>query len=220
MHRNPLAVVVLCLAAAVASSGCQSDQRAAFDQYEQQLRSRLKGKELGRSHYHEAMDHYHSGDYARAKRSLTQAVDVDPSNAQAWMSLGAAEWKLGYLYDAAVAFDRAAALLPGRYEPYFNLGMVFEDVGKYSRAIEHYETAMSIEPDQVETIENLARCLIKTRQQLRRAADLLEQALIAERRPEWRRWMKQQLVILNSIRSVNGDIVPDAPQIELPEAEG
>ncbi|MFW6062037.1 MAG: tetratricopeptide repeat protein, partial [Planctomycetota bacterium] len=131
-------------------------------------------------------------DYDQAARRLQDAVSVDPRNARAWMLLGRVEFAREDLSAAAKAFDRASVLRPMRYEPHYNLGVVLERGGRFSRAAGCYEEALRQAPDQLEVMENLARCYVRSGRKPRRAHALIQRALAVEQRPEWRLWLTRQ----------------------------
>ena len=149
------------------------------EQSQQSARAAAQGQEA-----------YRAGQSEPAIRLLRQAVELDDRNAPAWLSLGAAEFERGDLFEAAAAFDRAATLSPSAYEPLFNLGVVLETAGKTDRAIEKYEQALKLAPDQREVLENLARCCIEANTRLDRARECVDRALKRETRPEWRDWLE------------------------------
>ena len=158
----------------------QQQQQRSMELYEQGLRLRSQSKP------------------AQARKSLRQAVELDGRNGLAWLALGVVETGDGVFYEAAQAFDRAARLMPSRYEPHFNLGSIFESVRHYPRAIEQYEIASGLALGQLEVMENLARCYLKANQRLERARELIEQALRSAHRPEWIRWLNYQAIRLSS----------------------
>jgi Tfp pilus assembly protein PilF len=199
------------------AGGCRSSQDKAVAQYNRQLKERATGRQVSQKLYEQGMDLYFAGDARGAVTGLRKAVRADKTNARAWLGLGAAHDAQGNAFEAAVAFDRAAKLLPHRYEPRFNLGWVFEKAGKYHRAIREYEAALSLAPHQLDTTENLVRCLIKTRQQPDRVRVLLQAALQVERRPEWRVWLHQQLAMLDRQTIAPTDDLIQRPQPDAPE---
>ncbi len=52
------------------------------------------------------------GRYMEAIASINRAIDIDPSDHQAWMHRGFLFWRLERWYDACASFKRAAALCP------------------------------------------------------------------------------------------------------------
>lgn len=78
-----------------------------------------------------------------------------------------------------------------------NLGLVYERAGLCRKAAQAYESALKKDPDQVEVLENLARCYITVRSEPERTLKLLERAMQLEMRVEWLRWLEAQLERLN-----------------------
>ncbi|MCK4277112.1 MAG: tetratricopeptide repeat protein [Phycisphaerae bacterium] len=118
---------------------------------------------------------------------------TDERNARGWMLLGVIEYENDRLFEAASAFHRASRLEPMRYEPHFNTGAVLEKAGRYEQAIESYEAALKLAPDELAVMENLARCYIRAKTKLSVAKELIAKALPKEARPEWRIWLAEQL---------------------------
>ena len=144
---------------------------------------------------------YEAGDLKRARKLLKEAVETNDRNAIAWVALGVTELRLQHLYEAAAAFDRAAKLLPNRYEPHYNLGLVYEAAGRYDKAIGEYEMALAMNPEQLEVLENLARAYERTNTKLDKAKGLVVRALQQESRPEWRLWLEERKVQWNAMDS-------------------
>lgn len=146
---------------------------------------------------------YELANLKEARQLFAKAAKEDDRNAVAWIGLGVVDLEREDFYSAARAFDRASTLIPTRFEPHFNLGLVFEAVGQYEKAIGAYARAMELAPDRVEVMENLARLYIKTGQELRRTVELIERALALEQRPEWRDWLKRRLIELQPRTAAN-----------------
>jgi tetratricopeptide (TPR) repeat protein len=153
---------------------------------------------------------YHEHKYDAAAKDLTRATDMAPQNAQAWMALGAVKFAQQSWFDAAQAFDKAAKLLPDRFEPHFNLGTVLEAAGVYKAAIREYTIALALAPQDLTTEENLARCLISNNTDLPRARALIASALEHELRGEWRQWLERQGNILDNNLATTRPL-PSAP---------
>lgn len=157
-------------------------------------------RELARRQSLEAYDRGVKAEHAQrldeAAKCYAQAVSADRSNLYAWMALGAVEFRRENYAAAVNAFHESARLAPTNYEPYYNLGTIYEAVGRYEDAIKAYDRGLKIAPDQVELVENLARTLVKANRDHDRARQLMEQALQYEMRPVWRDWLQLQLLRL------------------------
>jgi tetratricopeptide (TPR) repeat protein len=181
--------------------GCQDSQQVAVTELRKELSQRRAAYSRSMELYEKAQKAIAKADTAQAREYLDQAIAEDDRNAYAWMAMGMLEYKEGNFYRAAHAFHRASRLEPSRYEPHFNLGIVLESAGRYAKAIPEYEAAMELLPDDVEIMEHLARCYIKTETKLDQAQKLIERTHALECRPEWTRWLEQQSRMLERKRS-------------------
>ena len=177
---------------------CQRGHSPALKAYNAMLSDRKETQDRSMELYEEGMRAYRESEGEDAILYLQRAVKVDPQNARAWMALGVLEYERGNIFKAARAFHRAGRIEPTRYEPHFNLGIIFEAVGYYEQAIEEYEIAIKLSPNEVEVMENLARCYFHNNTNLKRARKLVRNALRYELRPKWRRWLEMQILKIPS----------------------
>ena len=185
--------------------GCQDLRVEARDRVKNELAERNTRRAHSVELCRKAQDACEKHDVPRARVLLNRAVTEDSRNTYAWMALGSLEFDQENMYEAAQAFHQAARLEPTRYEPHFNIGTVLESVGRYSQAINEYEAALKLAPNQVEVMENLARCYIKANVKLDKARELVNRALRSEYRIEWIRWLQQQLRHCEKKREANDD---------------
>ena len=176
--------------------GCPHRRSDAVKTLTTQLSARQQCREKSLALYRKGLDAYRASLRDKAQEYLAGSVAEDERNAHAWMALGVVEFERDRLFEAAHAFHRAARLAPDRYEPHFNLGMLMESVGRYAQAITAYEKALTLSVDQTEVMENLARCYLVTNQNSVKAKELVDRALLSERRPEWRAWLERQSRLL------------------------
>lgn len=148
--------------------------------------------------YEFGLKQYRASNLDQAENYLQKAVTQDERNSHAWMALGLVEFKKDRLFDAAYAFHKASRIEPSRYEPLYDIGILYETIGRYDQAIEAYEKALHLAPNQVEVMENLARCYIKTNQKPERIKELIDKAILSEERPQWWDWLKEQSILLTN----------------------
>lgn len=86
------------------------------------------------------------GDTTTAARVLSDAVRVDPVDAEAWSALGVALCKLGQTGEGVAALQRAVALRPSAAPLQFNLGRALELRGQVPEALECYRRALALDP--------------------------------------------------------------------------
>lgn len=179
------------LAACLLVGGCENNRREARQELIEEMAQRQTARQESRALYQEAMSEYRAGLIEDARRLLRESVEADSRNAPAWVAMGVLEYENNNLFEAADAFGRALRLEPRRVEPHYNMGLVYETAGKYSQAVESYEKALELAPDEPTVMENLIRCYIKT-DHPREALRLIDGALLLEQRPPWREWLELQ----------------------------
>ncbi|MGE5612384.1 MAG: tetratricopeptide repeat protein [Bacillota bacterium] len=190
---STLLMVVLC--------SCQSPQNRAKETLAQELTARQANRVKSMQLYASGVQAQKQSRPAEARNCFSAAIEADGDNVYAWMSLGAMAFDEANYYRAAEAFHRASKLAPTRYEPLLNAGTVYETVGRFADAIKSYEAALRLDPDQLETLENLARTYIRASRNPQRARELIDQALLRERRPEWRQWLLAQSIHLSCVKA-------------------
>ena len=182
---------VMCVSFMLCS--CQRGRSPALKAYNAALSARKETQTKSMQLYEAGMKAHSESKAEEAIQYMQEAVEVDSQHPQAWMTLGVLEYKRGNIFEAARAFHRAGRIEPARYEPHFNLGTIFEAVGYYEQAIEEYEIALKLSPNEVEVMENLARCYFRNDTNLEKARKLVRCALRHELRPEWRRWLEMRI---------------------------
>jgi tetratricopeptide (TPR) repeat protein len=180
---------------------CSCRHDAPNRQLSRELAARQVKHEKSMKLYQQGIVLMDSGKSSDAAEKFKAATVADDSNGEGWMALGVVQCDLEDFYESAASFDRASRLLPGRYEPFFNIGTVFEAVGKWPQAIDAYEAALKLSSEQVEVMENLARVLIKTGRNPERARSLIQRARVMEQRPEWQLWIDRQVLPVSGISS-------------------
>jgi tetratricopeptide (TPR) repeat protein len=133
------------------------------------------------------------GKVEKAEKLFKDALIKDVDYGPAHNNLGRLYFDQGKNYLAAWEFEYATKVMPGRSEPYNNLGMVMERVGKMDQAIEAYETANTMSPNHPEIVGNLARAYWSNDKDHPRTRELLEQLIFVDCRPVWVSWAKEQI---------------------------
>lgn len=182
-----LMIGLLCCLGCVGAGGNQAQRDLA-----RELAERRKRRTQSLRLYRQGIAAQRDGKLKDAIEHLQRAVEVDDRNARAWMQLGLAAYERKEYYVAAKAFFRAGRLEPARFEPRYNLGIVFETLGQYVRAIEQYEAALNQAPGQLEVMENLARCYLRTNTKRDEAYQLIVKARRLESRAEWLEWLDRE----------------------------
>ena len=95
---------------------------------------------------------------------LRKAVQLDPTNVQAWNSLGLLSFDLGRNLDAERAYREAIRLRPRFVHAHINLGNTLLAIGRPREAMESLREAIRIEPNNFLALINLGRILSETRE--------------------------------------------------------
>jgi len=153
----------------------------------------------------------HFGNPVFAENALQEALAADVTYGPAHNNLGKLYFQRQEFYLAAWEFEYAIKLMPDRVEPIYNLGMVYEEVGKFELAIEKYWIAYDLDPKNPEVIGNLARCSVRQGEPFEHIKPLLEDLIYFDTRPEWVNWAKEQLVF--SQVKTSPDTSPPMPSL-------
>lgn len=104
------------------------------------------------------MEAARNGEMDEAAVAFRKAVDIDPTEAEAWNGLGVALVRLGDEPRGVEAFRRALRVVPGHAEAHRNLAIVLDRQGRGSEAARHYRAFLAKSPaDSPERTTILAR---------------------------------------------------------------
>ena len=90
-----------------------------------------------------AFDYIFFNDYADADKWLTRSLQMNPSDADTWYTLGRTKYSENHFDEAIQAFERCLALDPKNVKAENNLGLSYEGLGKRTEAIAAYKQAIS-----------------------------------------------------------------------------
>lgn len=87
-----------------------------------------------------------TGEMDEAAVAFRKAVEVDPTDAEAWSSLGVVLVRAGDETRGVEAFRRALRAAPGHPEAHRNLAVVFDRQGRAAEAARHYRAFLATSP--------------------------------------------------------------------------
>jgi tetratricopeptide (TPR) repeat protein len=152
-------------------------------------------------------------DFVKAENYLKSSLAADVRFGPAHHSLGVLYFWQAKLYLAAWEFEYAARLMPDRFEPLNNLGLIYESTGKYEQAKSFFLLAREKSPHQSEVIANLARASFRNGETVNQMRPVLEDVLASDPRPEWRHWASELLGLnpaeVPEVSSLHGPSVLD-----------
>jgi len=88
-------------------------------------------------------------------------VRLDPSDAEARLSLGAARFEQGRAVQAAQHFEMAISLDPENASAHSNLGSVYLSMGRRVEAVRCFERALALEPGMPQALEGLREASLR-----------------------------------------------------------
>lgn len=99
------------------------------------------------------------GRNAQALEDSRRALEVDPSNAEAWLRAGFAYEMQGTFDKALEAYHKAIQLDPGYYKPYQYLGGFYYYQGKFAEAAQQYRKEVEHSVNDLDGYSNLGSIL-------------------------------------------------------------
>jgi Flp pilus assembly protein TadD len=105
--------------------------------------------------------HYMAGDFVEATKSLRQATELDPKNAEAWRVLGFAFKENGDGPNAMGAFNSALECKPDDADALFGLGLIYDEKGDQKTAIKHLDEAIRLRPNHAQAKAALVKSLLR-----------------------------------------------------------
>ena len=114
---------------------------------------------------------YHLGDYKGAITDYTQAIRLNPDDADAYNNRGVAKHKLGQHLAAIADYDTAIRLNPDYAKAYYNRGVTKNDLGQHHAAIADYDTAIRLNPDYAKAYYNRGTAKVRLGQYSAAIAD-------------------------------------------------
>jgi hypothetical protein len=152
-----------------------------------------------------------NGEVDRAGDRFLSALQADDTYGPAHNSLGLMHFEDGDLFQAVLEFERAMELMPQDPDVYYNLGLTLETAGKVFEAMDLYLQAMEMDPTNPLYLGNLVRLRIRLGEDDPSLITQLQDLILIETRPDWRRWADQQLALTFNPTLDRG---PDPPEFD------
>ncbi len=151
----------------------------------------------------------HHGDVDRATTKFMAAIHADDTYGPAHNNLGLLHYEQGNLYQAVLAFEQAMDLMPQDPVVYYNLGLSLETAGKTFEANDLYLQAVEMDPVNPVFLGNLVRLRVRMGESDPILVSQLQDLILIETRPDWRRWADRQLALRLNLSLDRGPASPD-----------
>jgi Flp pilus assembly protein TadD len=189
--------LLLMVAASGILAGCASTPATPGPSPYQTLgKEPRRDSDLARQRTAQAVAMIEKNEWSQAEIILKQALDADVTFGPAHNNLGNVYLHENNLYLAAWEFQYAAKLMPFQPEPKSNLGLVFEAAGKLDEAVDCYEQAVKIEPDNPQFVGNDARARVRRGDKDVKTRDMLAKVVSVDTRPDWVEWARERLALM------------------------
>lgn len=152
-----------------------------------------------------------NGEIERAADRFRSAVHADETYGPAHNSLGLMYFEDGDLFQAILEFERAMELMPQDPAVYYNLALTLETAGKVFEAMDLYMQAVEMDPTEPMYLGNLVRLRVRLDEYDPTLVTQLQDLILIETRPDWRRWADQQLSLTYNPTLDRG---PDPPEFD------
>jgi Tfp pilus assembly protein PilF len=193
--RFAICVLLLCGVA----SGCKTRPSPSADakpEYQTIGKDPRRDTDTAKAENATALQLMNKGDWSAAEAALKRALSADIMFGPAHNHLGKIYYRQNKLYLAAWEFEYAAKLMPHQAEPKNNMGLVFEAAGKWNEAVDSYDQALVLEPENSEVIGNAARARLRRGDAGPEVRVLLSKLVLTDSRPEWVDWARKRLVMI------------------------
>ncbi|TWT98405.1 photosystem I assembly protein Ycf3 [Stieleria varia] len=137
----------------------------------------------------------HKGHVEHAAEQFTAAIAADPAYGPAHNNLGLLHYEQGNLYQAVLAFEQAVEFLPQDPAAVYNLALALESAGRTDEALMLYEQAVEMDPANPNHLGNLVRLKVRMGEHDEHLIAQLQDLVLIETRPQWRRWADKQLAL-------------------------
>jgi serine/threonine protein kinase/Flp pilus assembly protein TadD len=92
-----------------------------------------------------------AGFYEQAEAEYQRAIELDPSNGDAYRRLGQVYERSNRMDQALAMFEKAVALDPSYFKVYQELGAFYRQRGDLSQAVSLFEKCVALAPDEADT---------------------------------------------------------------------
>lgn len=121
--------------------------KAIFGEFRKSRQPKSQQTRLAKKHVRKGKDHYKANRQKKAIEELSQAIEIEPQNAEAYFWRARAFIRLGQFDNAIADLNEVVDLNP-RYSPaYDNLGWLLMRRNKYDESLIHLNKSIELKPD-------------------------------------------------------------------------
>ncbi|MBI1301263.1 MAG: methyltransferase domain-containing protein [Alphaproteobacteria bacterium] len=99
---------------------------------------------------------FRCGQYEETIKMARKSIEIQPSP-EGYQNLGSAQQRLGLIDEAVDSYKKALHINPNFMNPHIDLGVIYNALKQYDRAIDHLQILAIQHPDNITMWQNLAR---------------------------------------------------------------
>jgi Flp pilus assembly protein TadD/4-amino-4-deoxy-L-arabinose transferase-like glycosyltransferase len=141
--RQPIGIPLLILFITLIACNIPYHQKSNFDDFQ--------------IHYNEALKYQNAGELVSAEREYIEAAKFFTGSSTLYNNLGYIQFTLGKTADAERNLRQSLTLTPDFYQPYNNLGLLYEQRKQYDSARVLFTRSLSLVDTTVEAKEQIAQ---------------------------------------------------------------
>jgi tetratricopeptide (TPR) repeat protein len=118
-----------------------------FGEFTKTRQPKSKQARLAKKHVRKGYDHYKEKRFKQANQELSQAIEIDPENAEAYFWRARTFIRMGQYHDAIGDLNAVVDLNPSYSPAYDNLGWLFMRRDKYDQSLTYLDKSIELKPD-------------------------------------------------------------------------
>jgi tetratricopeptide (TPR) repeat protein len=120
--------------------------KTIFDEFQKSRQTKSKPSRQAQKHLRKGYDHYKENRFEKAIDELSQAIEIDPQNFEAYFWRARAFMHKGQFENAIGDFNKVLDLNPGYSPAYDNLGWLFMRRNEYDQSLAYLNRSIELEP--------------------------------------------------------------------------
>ncbi len=121
--------------------------KTILDEFQKTRQTKSKPSRQAQKHMRQGYDHYKENRIEKAIDELSQAIEIDPQNFEAYFWRARALMQKGQFENAIADFKKVLDLNPGYSPAYDNLGWLFMRRNEYDQSLSYLNRSIELKPE-------------------------------------------------------------------------
>ena len=118
-----------------------------FGEFQKTRKPKNQQARIAKKHVREGYDHYKENRFKKARDELSQAIEIEPENAEAYFWRARTFIRMGQYDEAIGDLKTVVDLNPNSSPAYDNLGWLFMRRNKYDQSLTYLNKSIELKPD-------------------------------------------------------------------------